>query len=172
MKSIRSIGHALLVTTLLVFPIGARAVTPCTGDQPRTILNCLRAAYETRDIDAYAALLADDFTCSFGDKGAGWNREQDLKQTGNLFADRKVKSIKPSVHGKVEARPGSAPDTWVLSGFTFAMDFEAKSGEKLDSYHVTNDKLQITVRRVAEPEPHFVIVEWKDLQKTDIPAAK
>lgn len=158
-----------LLALLLHYPAASRADSAlCATGKPESVLNCLSAAYNARDIDAFDHLLAADFTFRMErqgktDPGGSWTREQDLKGTANLFADKGVQSIRHTITGHKPPK-ATGSDTWEISGIVtdFRVIQAAHPDQPLD-VHATDTTLR--VRRVATPEPHFEIYEWVDRSK-------
>jgi hypothetical protein len=101
MRSSRPASPAvtLLTSLLLVLPQDSAFAleppgapeTPSESDGPHALFDRLRAAYQERDADAYAALLADDFRFEFGDDENrakypdGFDRDDEVATARHLF---------------------------------------------------------------------------------------
>jgi hypothetical protein len=84
----RCIASVLLILTALP------ATTPAAaddGDGPEAVLDQVMRAHGARDVDAYAALLTEDFRFHFGDEEQralhpdGWGKADELAAATHLF---------------------------------------------------------------------------------------
>lgn len=162
----RSALALLPVLAALLLPTAARADSAfCAVGKPESVLACLSAAFQSRDIAAYSRLLAPDFKFHFvqvktGQPGAGWNREDDVTGVGNLFAAQDVASIQ---HAITASNPPvqTGPDAWDITGIVTHLTV-TKADPARTPFVVDGDPQTFRIRAVATPEPHFEIYEWVD----------
>jgi hypothetical protein len=107
---------------------------PTTGDG---LVDALEEAWEARDIDAYGALLHEDFRFGFTPSVAEeiglpedspyWGKERDLASTRNLFEYQNVVATEMELgtdeswtywEGELIDSSGAEPETTVIEGFT------------------------------------------------------
>jgi hypothetical protein len=135
----------------------------CATEKPESALECLAAAYNARDIDAYTALIAPEFVFRFlGATGPGssWDREQELRNVRQLFQAEEFRTISMTIDepGKVIAESSG---TWRLRSFTVTLTAE-QADATLKPLVITYSTQELRIRLEPIPEPHFVIVEWTD----------
>lgn len=153
-----------LIALLLSQPAtSAEPAPPCATDKAASVLNCLSAAFNTRDIAAFDHLLASDYTfhnerLATTDPDRGWTRDQHLKGVTDLLAGEGVRSIQLTItrHGRAKA---TGPNTWVIPGIVTDLRViqSAHPDHPLD---VHTEGTTLRVRRVLHPKPHFEIYEW------------
>jgi hypothetical protein len=145
------------------------------------VLNNIEYAYDTRTIDAYDELLDLNFTFFFsdGDVGGGlpvqWPRTDELGATNDLFISNSqsvpvgppCKSIRMDLTLEnlqwVEIIPEDYPgETWYMTPINYEFTFKMDPDDTYNSE--PGAKGQFTVRNAGtEAEPHWQLVEWKDL---------
>lgn len=170
--SIRPAFRILLgLTALVLLPgVAYSDSSYCSSGKPESVIACLSAAYEARDVAAYSRLLAPDFRFRFiptrvarkkgNQKETGWSRDEDIQGTRALFTSEDIQSIRNSIaapNPPVETGPG----TWEISGIVVDLEVQKMTpGSEPFKVHSTTQVLKI--REVAAPEPHFEIYEWTD----------
>jgi hypothetical protein len=91
----------LLLTALPATTFAAEAEARADEDGPRIVLQSLTLAYEARNVEAYAALLSEDFRFHFGDEEQrasypdGWGRADELASATHLFISDPARPDRP-----------------------------------------------------------------------------
>ena len=91
---------AVVLLLLTAAPVPAHATESVPGS-PQAFLARFADAWQQRDLDAYAALLTDDFRFYFGDEEGraqhpdGWGKDDELISASNLFVGRVDRPDRP-----------------------------------------------------------------------------
>ena len=140
------------------------------ADTPANVITNLETAYAKRDIEAYAALFAPEFTFRFQPQDAeltgeeAWDLESELESTRNMFHSGKVKEleirleIEPAVPS---SESGPEHTTLVVVSHTF-LKITQYNGR---IHQVKGDRQEFYLRRAFEDEDRdgWLIVEWRDM---------
>lgn len=81
-------------------------------ESPEDVLSCVAEALTAHDIDAYAALLHEDYAIVDPRGAALVTRAQDIELTGKLFADTSETSF--DLTGSEPAVHDESTDTWAF----------------------------------------------------------
>jgi len=91
---------AVILLLLNAAPVPAHAIEAAPGS-PQAFLARFADAWQGRDLDAYAAMLTDDFRFHFGDAEGqarhpdGWGKEDELASASHLFLGRVDRPDRP-----------------------------------------------------------------------------
>ena len=143
--------------------ITSTSYSVCLNGQPEGILQCMSNAYSERDYESYRALLADDFVYFSGRDSTSWGLKEELAATKSVFSS--ATKINLQFPGDFKVAPGDTTDTWVLTGVTRNLKIEMMDDGKPKQFTVNNKGQVVGVRKVAGPQPHFVIYGWWDSAK-------
>lgn len=155
------------------------AYLPQTSED--NVLDNFQRAYRTRDIEAYARLLASDFQFYFDPVTRDqlgisfWTRTQDSLQTGSLFGSPEVKKIVIELDwprgSAVNAGFPPPREGWTklfITDVFLDVDF-APVGQETTTYRIENQQQRFFFRRGRTYPPSgpadtlVYILEWRDM---------
>jgi len=135
---------------------------------PENVIANLEAAYRNRDIEAFAELLAPEFTFRFqpGDVPvvgrSSWGREEEIESTRGLFESERVKDIEIRLD-YLPAERASEPGLEHTMRIRVDRAFLRVIEESI-VHEVPGHPQDFFLRREHGNHPNrWVIVEWRDL---------
>jgi len=178
--------------TFLPLILGALLLASCSGDDsrdpvdpnsPEGVLEALQTAYRDRDMEAYSALLADDFRFYF-DRDTrevykledSWGREEELEVTSHIFLAPPVSDIRVRLTlGSSLPSGESGRETWLRNNVpdTFLeIDMTPSFGEpegltlRIDghvhTFYFRKGKNPADALSTSETSDKLFLVEWRD----------
>lgn len=156
-------------TERLVRPDGSTVATTYRANNlPENVIANLETAYRNRDIEAFAGLLAPEFTFRFqpGDVPAvgrsSWGREEEIESTRGLFESERVKNIEIRLEylpAEIATEPGLEHTMRIRVDQAFLRVIEESI-----VHEVPGHPQDFFLRREHGDHPNrWVIVEWRDL---------
>lgn len=145
-----------LVIPLLPVTSQATEELYCSGSGPACVLACITSAEQTRNIDLYSSLLADDYRYVLGNgEMAGWGRNEEIMAFTSSINDS-ARTWSADFAEGWSVSPGDSTDAWVLSNVNVLITITPKDTSK-PAQKLQKTGMNYYVRAVAEPQPHFVI---------------
>lgn len=157
---------ALLVVTavtiaVVAIPQARGGTSFCATEKPEDVLKCFTQAYAERDVQAYGALFAPDYAYFYGDSSRSMGgRDTEITSITKIFNPDSVKSLSASFNKDFVVQTGSTPHTWTIRNVHCVISLDDFRKGEIQHYDVTNGGMEIHVRRVADPLPHFEIYRW------------
>jgi hypothetical protein len=150
-----------LLTSITPSATSAEPAQFCATAHPEDVLQCLSQAYALRDTLQYARLLADDYAAYYENNPTPMStREIELKAVRGMFNTDSLKSFSLTFGKDFTISAGEAPDTWIISNASEVMTLGVMHRGQLRHQDVTNSRIEVRIRRVQEPVPHFQIYRW------------
>lgn len=144
------------------------ATTYRPSNLPENVIANLETAYRNRDIEAFARLLAPEFTFRFqpGDVPvvgrSSWGREEEIESTRGLFESERVENIEIRLEylpAEKTTEPGLEHTMRIRVDRAFLRVIE-----KSIVHEVPGHPQEFFLRRGHGNHPNqWVIVEWRDL---------
>ena len=156
------LGFVLLLFLSFLSPVSIAAPPKfCATAHPEDVLRCLSQVYEQRDPEGYALLLAPDYAAYYEENPSPIStRVVELSATKDFFNPDSVKSLSLTFGNDFTVAQGDSANLWVLSNVNEVLTIDSVRKGKLEHHEVTNSRIEVKIRRVITPEPHFQIYRW------------
>jgi hypothetical protein len=144
---------------------------------PENLIDNLIEAYEWREIEAYASLLAPEFAFTFQPvdqdlvAGGSWTRDEDSTATAGLFASTIIGDIQIDLpHGAAQAPTDTTfePGVMLVRIDPTRLEVDLIGGDLAGTaFQVDGDIQDMFFRQgkaeLGENPAHWFLVEWRDL---------
>jgi hypothetical protein len=149
----------LCIGALFLLSVPPAAETLCIGDAPECVLQCYSTAYAERDSSMFAALLAPEFVHVDSTRAGGDDCDYGctLRIISRMFQARNVQRIALEFGEPGAIEEGQSPGTWVIRNAPALLQLEGTDADGRHGPFTVRELVSLWVRRVGEPEPHFVI---------------
>jgi hypothetical protein len=106
-------------------------------------------------------LLAPDYAAYYEDNPTPIStREIELTASKSFFNPDSIKALSLTFGKDFKVAQGDSAHLWVLSNVSEVLTIDAIRKGQLQHNDVTNSRIEVKVRRVESPEPHFQIYRW------------
>jgi len=143
---------------------------------PAAVLDALQSAYRARDIDAYAGLLASDFTFAFQPADGGqvpsltWNRDQDSTGTHALFHAPQVSDIRVDLtFGEADTAEGMPEGVMHIRTIQVQLEVDEIQGITWRVVDLQDFFFRAGVEEQGESPAGWFLLEWRDLPSSFAP---